>query len=272
MKRIFILGGNRFVGKKLSINLLNKGYEVDVFNRSGTSANSSISVIKGDRNNIDDINKIDFKKYDCIVDMCLFFPSQFELIKDKISTDTNYIFVSSGAADYRYISEYGDYGKNKLGVEESLEFSKLNYEIVRPSYIIGIGNHRPRLGYYIQKICEEKAIKIDGDGTNDINVVFIQDVVKALEILVDRKIYKTKILDICGNQNINIVDMIKKINKYYGRELKFNYNQDNAIIPKNNFTFDNTQTCNNLNIKFTDFDEGLKQYIEWHGGQNETNL
>ena len=105
--------------------------------------------------------KIDFTKYDCIVDMCLFSPSQFELIKDKISKDTNYIFVSSGAADYRYIGEYGDYGMDKLAVEHLLEFSELNYEIVRPSYIVGIGNHRPRLGHYIQKICEEKSIKID---------------------------------------------------------------------------------------------------------------
>ena len=41
-----------------------------------------------------------FDDYDCIIDMCLFKPEQFELIKDSIPTDTNYIFVSSGAVDY----------------------------------------------------------------------------------------------------------------------------------------------------------------------------
>lgn len=272
MKTVLIIGGNRFVGKALSKVLSDKNYSVDVFNRSGTSADSNINIIQGDRNKTKDIDKIDFTKYDCIVDMCLFSPSQFELIKDKISKDTNYIFVSSGAADYRYIGEYGDYGMDKLAVEHLLEFSELNYEIVRPSYIVGIGNHRPRLGHYIQKICEEKSIKIDGDGSNGINIVFVQDVVKVLEILVGRKNYKNKIFDICGNENISIIDIIKKINNYYNRELKFDYNQDDAILPKNNFTFDNTQTCHNLKIKFTDFDDGLKQYIEWYGGQNETNL
>ena len=29
--------------------------------------------------------------------------------------------------------------------------------------------------------------------------------------------------------------------------------------------FDNTQTCINLDMTFTDFDKGLKQYIEWYG-------
>ena len=262
---VLIFGGNRFVGKSLSIKLLNKGHNVDVFNRSGTSAHFTILPIQGDRNKSEDIEKINFTKYDCIVDMCLFFPSQFDLVKDKISKETNYIFVSSGAADYRYIDSYGDYGKDKLAVEELLELSDLNYEIVRPSYIVGIGNHRPRLGHYIDCICEEKPIKIDGDGNNEINLVFAQDVLRVLEILVDIKTHDTKVIDVCGNENFSVISLINKINNYYGRQLNIDYNQEDAILPKNNFVFDNTQTCIHLDMTFTDFDKGLKQYVEWYG-------
>ena len=269
---VLIFGGNRFVGKALSEVLINKEYSVDVFNRSGTSANDNINIIQGDRNKSEDIEKIDFTKYDCIVDMCLFFPSQFDLVKDKISKETNYIFVSSGAADYRYIDSYGDYGKDKLDVEELLEFSDLNYEVIRPSYIVGIGNHRPRLGHYINCICDEKPIKIDGNGNNEINLVFVQDVVRVLERLIDVKTHDAKVIDVCGNENFSVISLIEKINNYYGRQLNIDSNQEDAILPKNNFVFDNTQTCINLDMTFTDFDKGLKQYIEWYRRQNETNL
>ena len=261
---VLIFGGNRFVGKALSKVLINKDYSIDVFNRSGTSADDNINIIQGDRNKSEDIEKIDFTKYDCIVDMCLFFPSQFDLVKDKIPKETNYIFVSSGAADYRYIDSYGDYGKDKLAVEESLELSDLNYEVIRPSYIVGVGNHRPRLGHYINCICEEKPIKIDGDGNNEINLVFVQDVVMVLERLIDIKTHDIEVIDVCGNENFSIIGLINKINDYYSRQLNIDYNQEDAILPKNNFVFDNTQTCIKLDMTFTDFNKGLKQYIEWY--------
>ena len=158
MENILILGGNRFVGKALSLRL-SKYNNVDVFNRSGTCADKEIiGVIQGDRNNIEDILKIDFDKYDCIVDMCLFFTSQFKLIKDLIPKNTNYIFVSSGAADEKYIETFGDYGKDKLAVENMLSETNLNYKIIRPSYIVGEGNHRPRLGYFINRILNHKYV------------------------------------------------------------------------------------------------------------------
>ena len=262
MSKVLIFGGNRFVGKALSQVLLDKDYSVDVFNRSGTSADNKISIIQGDRNNIDDINKIDFHKYDCIVDMCLFFPRQFEMMYHYIPKETNYIFVSSGAADYRYIDEYGEYGKDKLRVEELLELSNLNYDVIRPSYIVGRGDHRARLDYYINKIESEQPIKLDGDGTNEINMVFVQDVVKVLEKLVDKEENEAKVLNVCGNDSFDIVDFVNKINKkYYNKSVSFLYNQDNAILPKNTFVFDSTQTCINLDITFTNFYDGFDEYV-----------
>ena len=156
-QKVLVFGGNRFVGKALIEKLLDQGYNVDMFNRSGTGPDyvmetREANIIQGDRNNSEDIDKINFDSYGCIVDMCLFFESQFDLIADRINEDTNYIFVSSGAADDRYIDEYGDYGKDKKKVEERLKKSKLNYKIVRPSYIVGKGNHRPRLGHYMNKL------------------------------------------------------------------------------------------------------------------------
>ena len=114
---ILVIGGNRFVGKKLVTRLLDESHQVTVLNRSGTGPKKA-SIIKFDRNNKDDYNLINFQSYDCIVDMCLFKLEQFELIKDSIPVNTNYIFVSSGAVDYINTNSFGDYAVEKMGVEK----------------------------------------------------------------------------------------------------------------------------------------------------------
>ena len=74
-----IIGGNRFVGKALASEIVwaHRFNNVDVFNRSGTGPWGT-TVIQGDRNKREDLEKINFKKYDFIVDMCLYNPEQYE--------------------------------------------------------------------------------------------------------------------------------------------------------------------------------------------------
>ena len=82
--KVLIIGGNRFMGKHLSTKLVSMGNEVDVFNRSGTGI-SNVNIIQGDRNNREDLEEVDFVKYDCIVDMCLYKVKQFnQLIIRKL--------------------------------------------------------------------------------------------------------------------------------------------------------------------------------------------
>ena len=263
MKNVLIFGGNRFVGRALSIKLLNKGYNVDVFNRSGTSAHFTILPIQGDRNNKDDIKQINFKKYDCVIDMCLFFLSQFDLIYKKIPKDTRYIFTSSGAADSRYIEHYGDYGKEKLEIEDFLDCVDFNYQIIRPSYIVGKGDHRARLDYYIDGIKNKKKIEIDGDGKNEINMVFVQDVVRVLEKLVEIEEFDNDVFTVCGSESFSLLDFINQVNKkYYQNKLKLVFNSKNAILPKNTFVFDNTHTSIRLDMTFTNFYKGFDEYIQ----------
>ena len=261
MKKVLIFGGNRFVGKKLS-EVLVENYQVDVFNRSGTSSDDRISVIQGDRNNVYDIDKIDFEKYDYIVDMCLFFPHQLKLIMDSVKS--KYIFVSSAAANNRYIDYYGHYAKCKLEAEDILVDSDLDYVIVRPSYIVGEGDHRNRLNYYLDSIKNETPIKIDGDGSNKINMVFSEDVVNVLDTLIkywvsdDNRFYYA-----CGNDSVNVLEFVNYVNeKYFQKEVKFSFNQGDAIFPKNDFVLSNRYTCRDLDMSFTSFYPGIIDYVE----------
>lgn len=261
MKKVLIFGGNRFVGKQLS-ELLIDNYQVDVFNRSGTSSDDRISVIQGDRNDVRDLDKIDFEKYDYIVDMCLFFPHQLKLIMDSVKS--KYIFVSSAAANNRYIDYYGHYAKCKLEAEDILVDSDLDYVIIRPSYIVGKGDHRNRLNYYLDSIKNETPIKIDGDGSNKINMVFSEDVVNVLNTLIEHWVSDdNRFYYACGNDSVNVLEFVNYVNeKYFQKEVKFSFNRNDAIFPKNDFVLSNKYTRRDLDISFTSFYPGIIDYVE----------
>ena len=260
--RVLVIGGNRFVGKKLVTRLVNDSHKVTVLNRSGTGPEGATKV-KFDRNNKSDIDSFNFKGFDCIVDMCLFKLEQFNLMKDSISTHTNYIFVSSGAVDYIDTNSFGDYAVEKMEVEEALSQSYMNYKIVRPSYIVGMGNHRPRLGYYISLLKNNEPIAVDGNGDYPINLVFADDVVECLIRLIminsNRRTYKT--YNICGDDSITINDLINL--------LKYELDVDNhkiihttdSLFPNQSFEFDNKDIKDDYDVNFVDLKQGIRKYI-----------
>ena len=220
------------------------------------------TLIQGNRNSVQDLKKIDFDKYDCIIDMCLFNTSQFLLVNKFISSSTNYIFISSGAADERYISKFDEYGINKRMVEKCLSITNINYKIARPSYIIGKGDHRSRLDYFISRLKNEKTIEINGSGNHLINFVFIQDVVNCLLKLVKDNDRTYKTYNICGDKSITINELIKLLKIELNIVNHKTKNGKGALFPNHTFKFDNSDIKNDYEITFTDLKSGIKEYIQ----------
>lgn len=260
-----IIGGNRFVGKALASEIVwaHRYNTVDVFNRSGTGPWGT-TIIQGDRNERKDLEKINFKKYDFIVDMCLYNPEQYEKCADLIPKDTNYVFVSSGAANEKYHSVFGQYGTDKLKIEEMLHDDGKNYKIVRPTYIVGNGNHLKRLGYYLGQLRKGRcAIEVDGDGDYEINLVFVQDVVECLFQLAVDKNKTMKNYDICGDESISVNNLIQKLLRYYPTEY-VPIQSSTAPFKNTEFTeFDNSAIKQDYDVTFTSLAEGIKDYVNW---------
>jgi len=259
--RVLIIGGNRFVGKKLAKRLIKESHNVTILNRSGTGPKKA-SIIKFDRNNKDDYSLINFESYDCIVDMCLFKLEQFELIKDSIPVNTNYIFVSSGAVDYINTNSFGDYAVEKMEVERALYQTNLNYKIIRPSYIVGMGNHRPRLGYYISQLKDKKPISVDGDGDYPINLVFADDVVECLVRMVHDVNRTNKTYTIAGDESITINELIKFLKSQLKIKKHKVTNSKDSLFPNQSFEFNNTKVKSEYGIDFKDLKQEIKKYIK----------
>ena len=201
--KIAVIGGNRFVGKLLVDNLVTL-HTVTLFNRS-VSGNSDANIVKFDRD-VDDIN---LNEFDCIVDMCLYTSKQFEQIRKFIPKDIRYIFVSSGAVKYK--DTFGSYAIEKEKIENELINTDLNYVIVRPSYIIGYGNHISRIQHFIDKLINNEIIEtIDCP----INLVDVIDVVNCLEhIILSTNNLRGKIYEIGSDEEVTVSEVINIIKK-----------------------------------------------------------
>ena len=280
---ILIIGGNRFVGKLLAESLLKLNQEVTLFNRKGTGPKGCL-IIKGDRNNLKDLEQINFTHFDCVVDMCLYNPGQFKLIEPFLDIETRYIFISSGAAykdpDIWPIDEnnkllgmeaYGNYGVEKAEVEKLISKSNLkDYKILRPTYIVGEGNHNPRLGHYIKCLQNKKTIHIAGDGENLISLVFAEDVVNLILLMIKSNHGSCEDYNVCNDEFLTVNSLVNIIaNELNIKEITIEHYSSEAILPPNNYgVFLNDKAKTSYNTKFKKLKESLPSYIEWYNKNN----
>ena len=284
VNKVLILGGNRFVGKLLAEALIKLKINTTVFNRRGTGPKESI-IIKGDRNNIEDLKQIIFNEFDYIIDMCLYNKDQFKIIEPLLNNKIPYIFISSGAAykdpDIWPIDEnnellgmeaYGNYGVEKAEVEKLIFNSHLyNYKILRPTYIVGKGNHNPRLGHYIKCLQNKETIHIAGNGENLVSLVFADDIVKLLCLMITSKsLHDLEDYNMCNDEFLTVNSLISIIAKELNiKEMTIEHNSSEAILPSNNYgVFLNDKVKTSYNIKFKNLKESLPSYIKWYNKNN----
>jgi nucleoside-diphosphate-sugar epimerase len=185
--KILVIGGNRFVGKKVAYEL-SKLANVAVLNRSGTGPNK-VKVIKWDRNEPFNIEN----DYNVILDFCLFKPAQAQHLVNWLKPNQKYIFISSGAAykDANCLSYneemciggrsgFGDYGVEKADCENIVKQIDTNYMIIRPPYIVGHDCPRPRISYYIRNILNNRPVEVAGTGNKPLSFIWANDIVNTL--------------------------------------------------------------------------------------------
>ncbi len=261
--KVLILGGNRFVGKILAEMLVwhDKKNEVDIFNRSGTGPWVT-GKIKGNRNHEKDLNKIDFNKYDIVVDMCLYNMTQvkkiFPLIKN--STIKQYIFMSSMDSVFKV---YKSYGEEKADIEQYLKQSTIPWVILRPTYILGIGSHQYREAYFFDKILKEQAIEVDGDGTRQLSFISADDVAKCTCKIIESKI-TNKTYNLCSDNKVNLVELADIFFKIAGKKTHLRFARAGGPFPNKDFFLSNQKFKKQFNFCFTSLEKMLIDFYNWY--------
>jgi len=171
LMNILIIGGTRFQGRYLIKELLAAGHTVTAFHRGSHTidSRSRLTDIVGDRNIPADLVRLADCEYDACIDTCAYFPAQVSLVAGALKI-RHYCLISSvyvyadqdallreDAPPFRMPDGPGhgltpdNYGALKmLCEEEALTRFGDSTLTIRPSFIIGMGDHTERLLFWLR--------------------------------------------------------------------------------------------------------------------------
>jgi nucleoside-diphosphate-sugar epimerase len=232
--KILVIGGSRFVGPLVVSKLLDKGYELFVFNRGQVSANypKGVTFIKGDRNDGFSITG----HFDVVIDMCAYNGKQTATALKELSFD---YFVHFGTiASYKKTEIFplsedspsgdwpfmGDYNKGKVECEQTLEASNKKYASIRPTYILGPDNYIARESFIYQKINNGEPLILPGNGQALTQYIFSYDVANIILLLVEKQI--TGAFNCAGDELITLKGLVEYMATIIGTKADIRYNMD----------------------------------------------
>jgi nucleoside-diphosphate-sugar epimerase len=186
MRKILILGGTRFFGKRLVQKLIENGDEVTLATRGETAHpfGEKVHHLKVDRFDRGSMEKaFQDGEWDVIYDQICFSPDDAldaceifdRRVRRYVFTSTLSVYKFNEKAEkiekdydpYKYELKNGrkeefDYGEGKR-LAEAFFFQKANFPVVapRPPVVFGVDDYTERLHYYVRKVLKGEKIVLD---------------------------------------------------------------------------------------------------------------
>lgn len=242
--KILVIGGTIFLGRHIIESLLGHSNEVFMFNRGKHSSNifeNKVTYIQGDRENPEDLKKLDNLRFDVVIDTCAYFPQSIqktvEFFKNKCNS---YIFISTISVykdnamvgldeDYPHIDVSKETDLTKI-TNESYGYLKSECEkivskvfneralIIRPGYIVGAYDQSDRFNMYLTEAYKNRAYLCPGTKNDYIQFIDVRDLADWITHLVKNNITGTfnatgktyKFTDF-AKMNLNIANNDKKM-------------------------------------------------------------
>jgi len=197
--KVLIIGGTRFQGRHLVNELLGAGHTVTVFHKGShaIAPRTGLIDIIGDRNSPADLSKLTGNPFDACIDTCAYFPAQVSLLGNAINTQ-HYCLISSV---YVYSDQDAllqeDAQLCNLACAPELGLTSENYGalkalceaeasarfgagclILRPSIIIGSGDHTERLLFWMRLVSVHGKVLDTADNDPVVQLVDVRDLAR----------------------------------------------------------------------------------------------
>ena len=166
---------------------------------------------------------------------------------------------------------FSPYGIGKLAMEHFLEYYRvnynINYDIYRLSNVYGPNQDTSKglglINTIIENLISEKETTIFGNGKNLRNYIYIQDVVDVLINSINFSLFESNILNVAANQNYNINQIIKIIEKVTNKKLTIKYlNQRSSDNP--NIQISNKNLLRKIpSVNITSIEDGIKLTFDY---------
>ncbi len=303
MKRILVLGGTNFLGRRFVEQLAKtESYSLTIFNRGITNPDLFMQLehIIGDRENELDLNKILIQHWDFIIDFSGFFPKSVRKLIQGINKDlTKYIYISSCSAydNDKYVgmfrnekaplldcsihdesdSSMESYGKRKAECERIISNSNISSVIFRPALVFGPNDSTDRFYYWLYQVHSNDKVLVPEGGKRQFSMTYVDDLVhcilNAVQHLEIQGIFN------CISYPATSIEQIIELNtKLLDRKPEFisvdaailqkNYIQEWTDIPlwlnSDDFTYSNEAIMDRLNFIPTEFEESVKKTLSFY--------
>ncbi|MCM1494697.1 MAG: NAD-dependent epimerase/dehydratase family protein [Bacteroides sp.] len=198
MKRMLITGGTVFVSRYAAEYFTQKGNEVFVLNRNTRPQPKGVTLIPGDRNQLEDCLKgYDF---DVVLDINSYSEIDIRNLLKALDNVRDYIFISSSAVypetlpqPFReeqhcgWNSIWGAYGIQKLEAEQYLSQHVPQAYIIRPPYLYGPMQNIYREPFAFECARMQRPFFIPKDGSMKLQFFHVEDLCRFIEILLEQQ-------------------------------------------------------------------------------------
>jgi 2'-hydroxyisoflavone reductase len=290
---VLIIGGTRFQGRYLVKELLDSGHFVTVFHR-GTHAiapHERLVDLIGDRNATESLTQLLDQKFDACIDTCAYFPDQVSLLSHFVNTQ-HYCLISSVYVyvdQNKVLNEHSpllppisaneitleNYGALKVSCEKEAiaQFGRTSL-ILRPSIIVGLGDHTSRLMFWMRLIGKHKKHLSIENRKKIIQPVDVRDMARFTTKCIETK--KQGAANVCGipislSAFLNLIAIIS-CNTCEHKSFRMEYLHEQGIknLPYYD-SFHNAQHANTLSqswgYKTRDLKDSLSEIYN-HSKQN----
>ena len=216
--KILVMGGTRFVGKSLVQKLILQNYDIDIFTRGNKPNPKGANLIKGDRNNLQDILELKNNKYDIVFDISGRELSQTKILIENINENFDrYVYVSSAGvyqdSQELPINEKDPIDKDsrhigKYETEKWLIDNKIPFTSFRPTYIYGPGNYNKIENWFFERIVSLKKVPIPFDGSLITQLGHVSDLTDAMIKCLSQIKTKNNIYNCSGEKGITIKGLV----------------------------------------------------------------
>ncbi|MGL5084838.1 MAG: NAD-dependent epimerase/dehydratase family protein [Clostridium sp.] len=298
-KKILVMGGSYFIGKKIVDIMVKNNYSVYTLNR-GTieELNPKVTNIKCDRNDHKKMNSVlQYYNFDIVVDVSGLDKLQAEILFNSLNKDTikKFIYISSSAVydvenfETPYSEEtpvkvnkhWTSYAANKIEaeayLEDKLKETEIDLVILRPSYVYGENNYAQRESFIFEHIVNDKPIIIPSDGGTYLQFIYTSDLANIVLKLINSKLHKVSIFNVGNKKPVTIKEWIQHCENVVCKKaniVEYDYVKGNRL-ERDFFPFydyNNVIKVDKINELYhieTNFEEGLKTCYKWYCDNKE---
>jgi len=304
MAKILVTGGAGFIGSNLCNIMAEKGHEVSAFDNLSLGKTKNLSdkvkFVEGDVNKEEDLDKAG-DDFDYIVHLAasssapMFIKDMYYSYQNNVAGHVRVMQYAKkiGVKKMLFASTSSIYGNNKSPLSEDQEVTPPNHysvtkfaqegasrvfssaeglEIIgfRFMSIYGLNEgHKTTfanlVSQFIWSIAKDEKPVLYGDGTQDRDFTNVKDVVQGIEKAMEtEKKYGFTVFNIGTSTSINLLDLVKMINKVMGK------NVEPELIPnpvKEGYVksqlADISKISNELGYKPTvELEDGIREIVE----------